>query len=189
MGTSTGGVPSVVTIKKGEVTYIGKVDRAKYTIRELTRRAMQDVGRYITANVRKNLRSAFPFTSARKNSQRYQMWVKKREAILVVGMENVKHGAKTAWWADQLEQDKFIYTPPRKKKKRKIVLDSSVSKTQKSAKTMGTRYFPRRHLLDTFVKGHIAKIVEIESKYLAYMENEAAALSAISDTAGKEINE
>lgn len=50
------GVPSVVKIKKGNVEYTGRVDIAKYTMKELTRRAMTDVGRYILANVRMQLR-------------------------------------------------------------------------------------------------------------------------------------
>ena len=64
------GVPSVVKIKKGNVEYTSRVDIAKYTMRELTRRAMTDVGRYILANVRMQLRTVFPFTRAGKNSMR-----------------------------------------------------------------------------------------------------------------------
>ena len=43
---------SVVRFKKGNVEYISSVDKASYTIVELTRAAMRDVGKYIvrTAN-------------------------------------------------------------------------------------------------------------------------------------------
>ena len=80
------GVPSVVKIKKGNVEYTGKVDIAKYTLRELTRRAMLDVGRYVTYNVRKNLKAAFPFTKHHRMSERYQYWVLKKENELILGI-------------------------------------------------------------------------------------------------------
>lgn len=43
---------SVVRFKKGNVEYISSVDKANYTIVELTRAAMRDVGKYLarTAN-------------------------------------------------------------------------------------------------------------------------------------------
>lgn len=43
---------SVVRFKKGNVEYISSVDKASYTIVELTRAAMRDVGKYLarTAN-------------------------------------------------------------------------------------------------------------------------------------------
>lgn len=161
------GVPSVVKIKKGNVEYTGKVDIAKYTLRELTRRAMLDVGRYVTYNVRKNLRSIFPFTKSHRASERYQYWVLKKENQLLLGVENLKKGAKTAWWADQLELDSF--------------LRPGGGTAQGSAKS------PRRHLLETFVKSHIDKIVEIESQYLQTINNESAAVALARATEEMEV--
>lgn len=98
------GVPSVVKIKKGNVEFTSKVDIAKYSIRELTRRAMQDVGRYVLAKTRASVRGINRFTAKAKYvPQRYQMWVRKRENDLVLGIENKNKGANTAWWADQAE--------------------------------------------------------------------------------------
>lgn len=98
------GVPSVVKIKRGNVEFTSKVDIAKYSIRELTRRAMQDVGRFILARVRVSVRSINRFTAKAKYApKRYQMWVRKRENDLILGIENTSKGANTAWWADQSE--------------------------------------------------------------------------------------
>lgn len=98
------GVPSVVKIKKGNVEFISKVDIAKYTIRELTRRAIQDVGRFVLSRTRASVRGINRFTSKAKFvPQRYQMWVRKRENDLILGIENTHKGANTAWWADQAE--------------------------------------------------------------------------------------
>ena len=163
------GVPSVVKIKKGNVEYTGKADLAKYTIRELTRRALLDVGRYVTYNVRKNLRTIFPFTKHHRMSERYQYWALKKESQLILGVENLKKGAKTAWWADQLETDSFLRP------------DGGVSHGQ------GGIHAPRRHLLEKFVKSHIDKIVEIESQYLETINNEPAAIALARATEEMEV--
>lgn len=163
------GVPSVVKIKKGNVEYTGKVDVAKYTIQELTRRSLLDVGRYVTYNVRKNLRIAFPFTKHHRMSERYQYWVLKKENQLILGIENRKKGAKTAWWADQLEMDSFLRP------------GGGVSQGQ------GGIHAPRRHLLENFVKSHIDKIVEIESQYLKTINNESAAVALARATEEMEV--
>lgn len=98
------GVPSVVKLKKDGVEFTSKVDIAKYTMRELTRRAMQDVGRYVLKNTRASVRGISRFTRRAKYApQRYQMWIRKRENDLILGIENTAKGANTAWWADQSE--------------------------------------------------------------------------------------
>ena len=95
---------SVVILSKKGVEYTSSVDRVNYTITELTRRAMMDVGRFILYEVAAKVRGINKFTKkARYAPKRYQMWVPKRENYLVLGIENTKKGANTAWWADQSE--------------------------------------------------------------------------------------
>lgn len=190
------GCPSVVKITKNGVEYTSKVDIAAYSIQELTRRAMMDVGRYVNYNVRKQVRGAFPFTRAHKNYMRYQMWVPRKENMLVVGMENRKHGAVSAWWADQLELDRFQATHTGGQKKGPRGKNGEPMKYRKRGEgkaarsgEFGSLHAPRRHILEEFVKKNIATIVEIESQYLSYMNEEAAALNAVAATAGKEVNE
>lgn len=97
-------VPSVMKFKKGEITFESSVDRANYTINELTRAALKDVGRLIMRECAKRVRAISPLTEKAKYApRRYQMWVRKQENNLDVGIENTKFGAETAWWADQAE--------------------------------------------------------------------------------------
>lgn len=150
------GVPSVVKIKRGNVEYTSKVDIANYTMKQLTRRALQDVARFVLWHVRKKVRG---INKAMKKGKyfpnRYQSWVLPRENILLLGIENIKHGAVSAWWADQAE--------------------------------LGTNNQPKRGFLYETVARNIPKIVEIESQYLAYMRDEAAALNAIRNVPEEEI--
>lgn len=97
-------VPSVVKITKDGVTFTSSVDRTVYTMRELTRRALQDVGRFVLYKVRREVRGINKYLGKSKNApKRYQMWVRKKENDLVLGIENTQKGARTAWWADQAE--------------------------------------------------------------------------------------
>lgn len=97
-------VPSVTKITKTGVEFTSSVDRANYCIAELTRAAMKDVGRYITRLCAQEVRGISKFTRrARYAPRRYQYWVRKQENDLVLGIENTKFGAESAWWADQAE--------------------------------------------------------------------------------------
>lgn len=90
---------SVVKINSKGVTYTSSVDRASYTIRELTRAALRDVGRYVT----RTCNTAAQKLPGMKRSRRvrggtsaFQYWVRKQECDLQVG---IKHN--TWYGADQ----------------------------------------------------------------------------------------
>lgn len=131
---------SVVKIKKGNVEYISNIDRVQYTIQELTRAALRDVGKYI-CNV---FRTGYYGTFRRKkgNVGRYtQYWVRKKELDLQVGIKpNAFYGG---------------------------FQELGTSKTKKLG------------ILEKTVNDNIAQIVEIESKYLSSLEDEASALALI----------
>ena len=140
---------SVVRFKKGNIEYTSNVDFACYTIVELTRAAMRDVGKFLarTAN------SAAMKLPGLKKSRRVRgrtstflynvPWAKTGLPHLEVG---VKHGT---WYGEQQE--------------------------------LGTSNQPRRQILRNSAHDNIAKIIEIESKYLSALEDEARALSLISE--------
>lgn len=135
---------SVIKFKKGNVVYTSSVDRAQYTIRELTRAALRDVGKFVsrTANA-----EAMKLPGLKKNKRvrgktsAFQYWARKNECDLQVG---IKHGT---WYGTQQE--------------------------------LGDRNQPKRGILRGSVYDNIPKIVEIESKYLSALEDEARALSMI----------
>ena len=98
------GVPSVSKFTKDGVEFTSSVDRANYYIDELTRAAMKDVGRFIMKQCSSEVKGINRFLRrARYATRRYQYWVRKKENDLIVGVENTKYGADTAWWADQSE--------------------------------------------------------------------------------------
>lgn len=95
---------SVTKFDKNGVKFVSSVDRASYTIQELTRAALRDVGRLITRECAIRVRQINPqMRHAKWAPKRYQYWVRSQECDLQVGIENTKFGAETAWWADQAE--------------------------------------------------------------------------------------
>lgn len=139
-------IPKSVTkvSKDGNVTYTQSVDRVNYTIRELTRAALRDVGKYVC----KQFRNSF-YAKHKKHSGRVgrftQYWVKykQKDIELQVGVKpNAFYGGYQ---------------------------ELGSSKTSKQA------------LLTHAVQDNIATIIEIESKYLSALEDEARALSLISE--------
>lgn len=136
---------SVVKIKKDGVEYTSNVDRVNYTIRELTRAALRDVGKYIC----KTFRTSYYKTFRRKKGRvgKYtQYWVKYKKQ----GAPSLDVGLKPNGFYGGFQE-------------------LGTSKTQKYG------------LLSHAVKDNIPKIIEIESKYLSGLENEARALAMISE--------
>ena len=48
-------IPKYTTIKRGNVEYISGLDRCQYTIKELSRAALRDVGKFVCQNARKKI--------------------------------------------------------------------------------------------------------------------------------------
>ena len=141
---------SVVKFDKNGVRYISSVDRVSYTIVELTRAALRDVGKFIvrTAN------SAAMKLPGLKKSRRVRgrsstflynvPWAKTGLPHLEIG---VKHGT---WYGEQQE--------------------------------LGTSNQPKRQILRNSTYENISQIIDIESKYLSALENEAEALRLIDES-------
>lgn len=79
---------SVVKINKKGITYTSNVDRASYTIRELSRAALRDVARLIKYNIRQEFNK---LQGMRKQTGRfkgaYQHWLRKKEGDLQIGIK------------------------------------------------------------------------------------------------------
>lgn len=77
------GMPkSVVKFKKGGVTFESSVDKVNYTLQELSRAALRDVGKYICRETRKKIKRRTGRVA--KNTQ---YWVRKKETDLQVGFK------------------------------------------------------------------------------------------------------
>lgn len=93
---------SVVRFKKGNVEYISSVDKASYTIVELTRAALRDVGKYLARTANSKAQKLPGLKKSRRVRGRtstflYNVpWAEKGLPHLEVG---VKHG--TWYGADQ----------------------------------------------------------------------------------------
>ena len=140
---------SVVRFKKDGVTYTSSVDRASYTILELTRAALRDVGKYLarTANSKamklKGLKKSRR-VRGRTSTFLYNVpWAKNGLPHLEVGVTD------DTWYG--VEQE------------------------------LGTSKQPRRQILRNSAHDNIAQIIEIESKYLSALEEEAKAIRLISE--------
>lgn len=80
--------PSVTKLKKGGVEYISSVDRASYTIQELTRAAMRDVGKFLTRRFNEKAQTIPGMKRnprVRGKNSTFQFWARKKECDLQVG--------------------------------------------------------------------------------------------------------
>jgi HK97 gp10 family phage protein len=140
---------SVVRFRKNGVEYTSSVDRASYTIVELTRAALRDVGKFIARTANSSASKLPGLKKSRRVRGRtstflYNVpWAKSGLPHLEVG---VTHGT---WYGEQQE--------------------------------LGDSNQPKRQILRKSAQENIVKIIEIESKYLSALEDEAEALRLISE--------
>ena len=140
---------SVVRFRKNGIEYTSSVDRASYTIVELTRAALRDVGKYLARTANSKASKLPGLKKSRRVRGRtstflYNVpWAKKGLPHLEVGVTH------DTWYG--VEQE------------------------------MGTSKQPRRQILKKSASENVAQIVEIESKSLSALEDEARALRLINE--------
>ncbi|WP_226085648.1 HK97-gp10 family putative phage morphogenesis protein [Mesobacillus sp. S13] len=88
---------SVIKVKKNGVEFTSNVERAKYTIQELSRAALKDVAKLIRRRMLDKARKMPGMRRGKRIPNAFQYWVRKRETDLVVG---VKHDT---WYAVEQE--------------------------------------------------------------------------------------
>lgn len=140
---------SVVRFKKDGIEYTSRVDFACYTIVELTRAAMRDVGKFLvrTANT-----AAMKLPGLKKSRR-----VRGKSSTFLYDVPWAKNGLPHV---DVGVTDDTWYGVDQE---------------------LGTSGQPKRSILKNAAQLNIAKIVEIESKYLSALEDEARALSLIEE--------
>ncbi len=135
---------SVVKFDKDGVKYVSNLERTQYTMNELIRAALRDVGKYVTKTFRNEYYGVFK--KRKGNVGKYtQYWVRSKQDTpdLQVGLKpNAFYGG---------------------------FQELGSSKTSKLG------------LLSKAAQDNIAEIVKIESQYLSALEDEAKALSLISE--------
>lgn len=146
--------PKTVTkVLKNGVQYTSNVDRASYTIKELSRGALRDVAKFVKKQFNIN----------------YYQTFKKHTGDAGRSLKAVVYST-----------EKTIY--PRveigiPKAHRANKVDGFYSMFQE----IGSSKQPRLGLLSHAVQDNVAQIIEIESKYLSALENEAEALKLINE--------
>ena len=144
-------IPSPMKFKKDGVEFTSSVDRCNYTIRELTRSALRDVGRYVVRQCTRKARRLEGLGHTRYIQKRFQFWVRKQEGDLQVGIHNVmknKNPGETWYGMDQ---------------------------------ELGLNGQPKRAFLQTSVYENIRTIRDIEAQYLSAIEDEQQALALIDE--------
>ena len=80
--------PSVTKIKKDGIEFVSNVDRAQYTIQELSRAALKDVAKLLMKRMIQELKQLPGMKRHRRIYNSTQYWVRKQECDLQIG---VKH--------------------------------------------------------------------------------------------------
>ena len=149
---------SVIKFKRGGVEYVSSVDRVQYTIVELTRAAMKDVGKYVVRMCNKEAMRLHGLRKSRRVKGKtstflYDVpWAK--TGLPLVDIE-VKHHT---WYGVAQE------------------LGGAVQ-----GAGGGLRIIPKLGILRNTTYNNIPEIVKIESQYLSALEDEAAALRLIDE--------
>jgi hypothetical protein len=85
------GLPrSVTKVKKKNVEFTSSVDRVEYTLTELTRAALRDIGKLLTRRIHQKIRNIASKSLKRSPRVRsaFQYWNRKRETDLVIGIKH-----------------------------------------------------------------------------------------------------
>jgi hypothetical protein len=78
---------SVTKVKKDGIEFISNVDRAQYTIQELTRAALKDVGKFLRKRVVQELKQ-LPGMKKHRRIYNLQYWARRKEADLQIGFKH-----------------------------------------------------------------------------------------------------
>lgn len=137
--------PSVIKIKKNGVEFTSSVDRVSYTMKELCRAALRDVGKLV----------------CRRFKAAYYSHFKRRKGSV---------GRFTQYWV----KHKYEKYP-------KLEVGVKPNAFYGGFQELGSSKTARLGLLSKAVEENIADIIKTESQYLSALEDEAQALSLISD--------
>ncbi|MDR7870309.1 MAG: hypothetical protein RIN55_05585 [Tissierellaceae bacterium] len=90
--------PSVTRLSKDGITFVSNVDRTQYTIKELSRRALYDVAKFIRREVIKEIRTLPGMKRGKRPPRGIHYWVRSKETDLQIGFGHSKRGLSGDTW-------------------------------------------------------------------------------------------
>jgi HK97 gp10 family phage protein len=81
-------IPSAVKITRNGVEFTSSIDRAMYLMQELERAALRDIGKLIRRRALDEVRKLKGFKRGKRPLKAFQIWVRKREGNLQVGIKH-----------------------------------------------------------------------------------------------------
>jgi hypothetical protein len=79
---------SVTRVNRNGITYVSNVDRAKYTLRELMRGALRDIGKVLRRRMLDKARKMPGMRRGKRIPNAFQYWNRAREVDLQVGIKH-----------------------------------------------------------------------------------------------------
>lgn len=152
---------SVVKIDKNGVKYTSNVDFCQYSIKELTRAALRDVGKFVKRRFRESYYQHFKKHTGDAGRVTYAKVYASENTIkprLEIGLPHSYPGRKINGFYGYFQE-------------------------------VGSSKTPKLGLLQNAVNSNVAQIVEIESQYLSALKDEATALSLIDSEQDYEVTE
>lgn len=143
---------SVTKVKKNGIEFISNVNAVEYTLRELTRGAMRDVGKLINNRYKQNYVKMTKQKITTLGRKQVGYWARKNECDLQVGLgyrQKKKQAKKKGGWAEDME--------------------------------IGSSQRPKLGILRTTVFENIPNIIEIESRYLSELNRDKPSLTGLSE--------
>jgi HK97 gp10 family phage protein len=107
---------SVTRVNRNGITYVSNVDRAKYTLRELMRGALRDIGKVLRRRMLDKARKMPGMRRGKRIPNAFQYWNRAREVDLQVG---IKHDT---WYG--VEQELGTNNQPRRSIVRSTVYEN-----------------------------------------------------------------
>lgn len=104
---------SVIRINKDGVKYISSCDKAQYTITELTRAALRDVGKFLARRCNEKAQAIPGLRQSKRvrgRSSAFQYWARKKECDLQVGIKhNTWYGVEQELGANKQPKRAILY--------------------------------------------------------------------------------
>lgn len=136
---------SVTKVTKNGIEFTSNVDRVNYTMKELCRAALRDVGKLVCKRFRQSYYARFKRRRGRIGKYT-QYWVRHKQEEY----PNMQVGVKPNAFYGGFQE-------------------------------FGSSKTPRLGLLSSAVQDNLSDIIRIESQYLSALEDEARALSLVSE--------